>query len=123
MKKHTGILWLQILLFLAIIIAGCNTKDDSNDNLDFPEIGLPIKDLNSHLRINPLGEIELSQEGNCFDVVIENISSSSIMIGPDSDVKIFQKANSGWESILNGMNYNHWKPLVPEKGGDVPNIL
>lgn len=122
MKNYTGILHMQILFFLVVVIVGCNTKGDSNDNLDFPEIGIPIKELNSHLIINPPSDIRLSQDEKCFVVIMENISSSSIMVVPELDVKIFQKANSGWESILNGMNYNHWKSLVPAKGGDLPNI-
>jgi hypothetical protein len=123
MKKHTCVLWLQIFIITTTIFSGCNKTDNANDSLDFPDIGIPAKNLNSHLKINSPSEISLLQGEKCFFVIVENIANSTITIEPDLDVKIFRKTNSGWESIQNGMSYTKLKWPVPIKESNMPNIV
>ncbi len=121
MNKYKGITLLSALLVLLFLGTSCNKTNGANDVSDFPDIGLPIKNVNSQLKIRQPKEFSISKD-QCAFVIVENITDSVITIEPEVDVKIFQKTGSEWKIIPNNLNYNGSKSSVPVKGGDLPNI-
>jgi hypothetical protein len=124
MKKYRKFTLLLIFLLQLFFSTNCSKTNSVTGNSDFPDIGIPIKNINSYLKIKHEKEYSISKDKPPFCVLVtaENISNSVITIEPDTDVKIFQKINSDWKSIQNNLNYNHRKWPIPIKGGDAPNI-
>jgi hypothetical protein len=121
--KQKNIFWLLLLIIMIFLGTGCSYAGESTGLQDFPDIGIPVKDLNQHLKINTPAVVPSFREEDRIVLVIENLTQSAIMIEPDQDVKIFKKSTSGWEPVSNEFNYNQAQWLVSVKGGDVPAIV
>ena len=120
--KSSKIFWLSTLAIITFFVSGCVNSNKTDSQEGFPEIGIPAKNLNQHLKITTPIVIPSFQKENRIDLLVENLSQSAIVVEPGVDVKIFKKSATSWEPVANNIDYNNSKWSVPVKGGDMPGI-
>jgi hypothetical protein len=99
------------------MFSGCSHDADTDQIQGFPDIGIAVKDLNRHLKIDTPAIVPSFQKDDRIILVVENLSSSPILVEPAKSVKLFRKSISGWEPVQNNFNYNEVSWLLPGKGG------
>jgi len=112
-------LYTILFAFLLVLSSGCSAGSD--ENCDFPAVGLPESVMNKEMRIEDLPQFYNSfKNGKGIYLHLKNLSDKTIVYPPDTQIQLFTKVEGTWKQVVNDIHGSNASNYLPTKKASPP---
>lgn len=106
------VLWLLIISNLTF---GCSKKPSTSE-VDMPDIGIPLNELNTKVRLAAPRGWNTFKIGHIIAINVDVISSEQVEFTFDYGARIFIWKDNQWSEVPNSMGYPEGDIILPITG-------
>lgn len=106
-----------LFVLITIFITSCGNRLPEQQGM--PDIGIPVQDLNTQIRVYAHKGLNTFKENGCFALIIDVIGEETIIFPPDFGEKVFAYENGQWLQIGDfPVEYRGGSSIIPPSKGD-----